>query len=109
MMDKLNSFNRMQRLKEGILKSAERLQSKQDMAITEVEDIWNFIFDLSIFPVWQVAMATTITTPKFISAECGECGAAIERKADEKPCPKCSGYFHKGDCYRNHVEKQHRY
>jgi len=40
-MDRLNAFNRMQKLKDGILKSAEQLQSKQDMAIAEVEVIWN--------------------------------------------------------------------
>lgn len=45
----------------------------------------------------------------FVSAECDECGDMILRRADEKACPKCSGYFHKGDCYHNHVEKQHRY
>lgn len=46
--------------------------------------------------------------PEFTAAECDECGATIERQQDEKACPKCSGYFHKGDCYRGHCDKQHR-
>lgn len=45
----------------------------------------------------------------FIAAECDHCGDIIERKADEKPCPKCSAFCHKGQCYREHVEKEHRY
>lgn len=45
---------------------------------------------------------------KFTAAECDECGAMIKRQQDEKACPKCSGYFHKGDCYRGHCDKQHR-
>lgn len=44
----------------------------------------------------------------FTAAECDGCGDLINTREDEKPCPKCSGYFHKGDCYRNHVEKEHR-
>jgi len=40
-MDRLNAFNRLQRLKAGILKSAEQLQARQDLAISEVETIWN--------------------------------------------------------------------
>lgn len=46
--------------------------------------------------------------PDFIAAECDGCGDMIERPEDEKPCPKCSGYFHKGDCYRDHMEKEHQ-
>lgn len=46
--------------------------------------------------------------PPFTAAECDGCGDTIETKAEEKACPKCSGYFHKGECYRNHVEKEHR-
>lgn len=44
----------------------------------------------------------------FTAAECDGCGDVIKTKADEKPCPKCSGYFHKGNCYKDHVEKEHR-
>jgi hypothetical protein len=49
-----------------------------------------------------------VSGKEFIAAECDYCGDIIECKADENPCPKCSGYFHKGDCYLNHVEKEHR-
>lgn len=37
----LSQFTRTQRLKDGILRSAEKLNSNQEMAVQEVEDIWN--------------------------------------------------------------------
>lgn len=40
-MQQLQSFTRMQKIKAAILKSAEQLNSKQETAISEVEDIWN--------------------------------------------------------------------
>jgi DnaB-like helicase C terminal domain len=40
-MDQLNIFTRMQRLKAGILESAEKLNLKDHMAVHEVEEIWN--------------------------------------------------------------------
>lgn len=40
-IDQLRTFMRMQRLKDGILKSAERLNARQELAIEEVESIWN--------------------------------------------------------------------
>lgn len=40
-IDQLRTFTRVQRLKDGILKSAERINSKQELAIEEVEIIWN--------------------------------------------------------------------
>jgi replicative DNA helicase len=40
-VDQVRTFSRMQRLKDAILKSAEQLNSKQQHAIGEVEDIWN--------------------------------------------------------------------
>lgn len=47
--------------------------------------------------------------PPFIIAECDGCRDDIKEKKDEKACPKCSGYFHKGECYYTHYEQQHRY
>ena len=44
----------------------------------------------------------------FIAAECDGCGSVIERREDQKACPKCSGYFHKGNCYHAHYEREHR-
>jgi hypothetical protein len=44
----------------------------------------------------------------FIAAECDGCGSMIERREDQKACPKCSGYFHKGNCYHAHYEREHR-
>lgn len=39
-LDQLRTFTRMQRLKDAILKSAERLNAQQEFAIAEVEEIW---------------------------------------------------------------------
>lgn len=40
-LQQLRTFTRMQRLKGAILKSAEQLNARQEMAISEIEDIWN--------------------------------------------------------------------
>ena len=40
-MDQLQTFTRLQRTKEAILNSAERLSSLQEGALEEVEEIWN--------------------------------------------------------------------
>lgn len=40
-IEQLRKFSRLQRLKDGILRSAERLNANQETAITEVEQIWN--------------------------------------------------------------------
>jgi hypothetical protein len=40
-MDQLNAFTRTQKLKDAILKSAEKLNQNQETAIAEVESIWN--------------------------------------------------------------------
>lgn len=40
-LDQLQTFTRMQRLKNAILESAEQLNSQQELAIESVEDIWN--------------------------------------------------------------------
>ena len=40
-MDQLNAFTRTQKLKDAILKSAEKLNLNQETAISEVEEIWN--------------------------------------------------------------------
>lgn len=40
-LDQLSTFTRMQNLKAGILKSAEQLNTQQELAIGEVERIWN--------------------------------------------------------------------
>lgn len=40
-LDRLQTFARMQRIKTGVLKSAEKLSSQQELAIEEVEEIWN--------------------------------------------------------------------
>jgi len=42
-MDELNTFTRMQRLKDAIVKSAESINARQEMAIEEIETIWNDI------------------------------------------------------------------
>lgn len=40
-IDQLQTFTRLQKLKDAILRSAEQLNSKQEVAIEEVEKIWN--------------------------------------------------------------------
>lgn len=45
----------------------------------------------------------------FIAAECDECGEMIKSKKEEKPCPECSHYLHKGECFKSHYEKYHKY
>jgi hypothetical protein len=40
-LDKLHTFVRMQKLKAAILSSAEQLNKKQEMAVEEIETIWN--------------------------------------------------------------------
>lgn len=40
-LSQIQRFTRLQRLKAGILKSAEQLNQRQDIAIEEVEGIWN--------------------------------------------------------------------
>lgn len=42
-MDQLRMFTRTQRFKDAVLKSAEQLESQQELAIGEVEEIWNEI------------------------------------------------------------------
>jgi len=42
-MEQLRKFMRMQRIKDAIIKSAEQLNKQQDVAIDEVEKIWNGI------------------------------------------------------------------
>lgn len=46
------------------------------------------------------------STP-FVQAECDACGDQIEKRSDQIACRQCSGYFHRGDCYIGHMEKQH--
>jgi hypothetical protein len=40
-LEQLHTFTRMQRLKDAILKSAEQLNSQQEVAVAEVEKIWS--------------------------------------------------------------------
>lgn len=40
-MDKLTTFNRMQKLKIAIVSSAEKLTMKQETAVSEIEEVWN--------------------------------------------------------------------
>src|ERR1019366_5895286 len=40
-LEQLRQFTRMQKLKSAIISSAEKLSSRQQLAISEVEDIWN--------------------------------------------------------------------
>jgi len=40
-LHQLRTFTRLQRLKDAILQSAEQLNSKQETAIDEIEEIWN--------------------------------------------------------------------
>lgn len=40
-LDKLDVFTRMQRFKDGVLKSAEQLNAQQEVAVEEVEKIWS--------------------------------------------------------------------
>lgn len=40
-LDQLHIFTRMQRLKDAVLKSAEQLNAQQEVAVAEVEKIWN--------------------------------------------------------------------
>jgi hypothetical protein len=42
-VNKLSSFHRTQRLKDAVLRSAQRLESNNELAIAEVEEIWNDI------------------------------------------------------------------